>query len=45
MTKYISEQDKINAWIEKKNEQANQLISLYLKGTNFTTIVEKSRKI
>ena len=45
MTKYIFEQDKINTWIEKKSKWANQLISLYPKSTNFTTIAEKSRKI
>ena len=45
MTKYATEQDKIEAWINKKNEWAKQMISSYPEGATFTIIVEKSRQM
>ena len=45
MTKHTTEQDKIEAWMKKKNEWAKQMISAYPEGTTFNTIVEKSRQM
>ena len=45
MTKYATEQDKIEAWMKKKNEWAKQMISAYPEGTTFNIIVEKSRQM
>ena len=45
MTKYATEQDKIEAWMNKKNEWAKQMISSYPEGTTFTIIVQKSRQM
>ena len=45
MTKYTTEKEKIEAWMKKKNEWADQLISMYPEGTPFTIIIDKSRKI
>ena len=45
MTKYTNKQEKIDAWMKRKDEYAQQLISSFPEGTNFTTVVEKSRQI
>ena len=45
MTKYTTDKEKIEAWMKKKNEWADQLISIYPEGTTFTKIIENSRRI
>jgi len=45
MTKYTTDKEKIEAWMKKKNEWADQLISMYPEGTTFTKIIENSRRI
>ena len=45
MTKYTTEQDKIEAWMKKKNEWADHLISLYPNGTTFTKFIDNSQQI
>ena len=45
MTKCTNEQEKIDAWMKRKDEHAQQLISSFPEGTNFTTAVEKSRQM
>ena len=45
MTKHTTEQDKIEAWMKKKNEWAKQMISAYPEGATFNMIVEKSRQM
>ena len=45
MTKHTNKQEKIDAWMKRKDEHAQQLISSFPEGTNFTTAVKKSRQM
>ena len=45
MTKCTNKQEKIDAWMKRKDEHAQQLISSFPEGTNFATAIEKSRQM
>ena len=45
MTKHTNEQEKIDAWMKKKDEWAQELISSCPEGANFATVVNKSRQM
>ena len=45
MTKRANKQEKVDAWMKRKDEHAQQLISSFPEGTNFATAVEKSRQM